>query len=203
MFLLLSETQLTSISRLRDLREKSKARRRDSSSRSRSSTASSLTSSKDDGDSDFVDGASKSHLTSILVEGLGSTAVSPARVVAPCQVDPNEPSPDSSVDGSSSTDGERPDVDLASISEGGISRSVSPACTATSKLYEASQELDQQLRALREGEERAQRGRVPDRAAVQLARCLPDLTATLAFEPPTAMLPDSEVEIRPRVIMGF
>ena len=60
----------SSISRLRDLREKSKARRRDSSSRSRSSTASSLTSSKDDGDSDFVDDASKSHLTSILVEGV-------------------------------------------------------------------------------------------------------------------------------------
>ena len=43
----------SSISRLRDLRDKSLARRRDSSSRSRSSSASSMSSSKDCSDSDY------------------------------------------------------------------------------------------------------------------------------------------------------
>ena len=78
-----SSAPSSSISRLRELREKSVARRKNSSSRSRSSSSSSLASSKDDDDPDFVDDASKSHLSSILEEGFGSAAVSPARVAAP------------------------------------------------------------------------------------------------------------------------
>ena len=77
-----SSAPSSSISRLRELREESVARRKNSSSRSRSSSSSSLVSSKDDDDSDFVDEASKSHLSSILEEGFGFAVVSPARAVA-------------------------------------------------------------------------------------------------------------------------
>jgi hypothetical protein len=99
--------------------------------------------------------------------------------------------------------GERSQVELDSILEGGIDRSASPPPTATSRLHMASQELDQQLRALREGEERSQQDRPPDRAAVQLARQLPDLAASLISGPPTVMSPDCEVEIRPRGDRGI
>ena len=161
-----SSAPSSSISRLRKLCEKSVARRKNSSSRSKSPSSSSLVSSKDDDNSDFVDEASKSHLTSILEEGFGSAAVSPARAVAPSPIDLIEPSPEPSLDGSNPTDGGRSQAELASILEGGIGRSASPARTATSRLHEASQELDQQLRALREDEERSQRDHVPHRPFV-------------------------------------
>jgi hypothetical protein len=136
-----------------------------------------MSSSKDGGDSDYIDEASKSHLTSILEEGFGSAAVSSARVIPSSPVDLNESSPEPSVDGSGSTNGERSQVELDLILEGGIDRSASPPPTATSRLHMLPQELDQQLRALREGEERSQQDRPPDRAAVQLARRLSDLAA--------------------------
>ena len=138
----------SSISRLRDLRDKSLARRRDSSSRSRSSSASSMSSSKDGSNSDYVDEASKSHLTSILEEGFGSAAVSPARASPSPPADVNKTSPELSVDGSGSMIGERSQVELDSILEGGIGRSASPPPTATSRLHMASQELDQQLQIM-------------------------------------------------------
>ena len=72
----------SSISRLRELREKSVGRRKTSSSRSGSSSSSSPISSKDDDDSNFVDETSKSHLSSILEDGFGSVVVSLARAVA-------------------------------------------------------------------------------------------------------------------------
>ena len=124
-------------------------------------------------------------------------------MVVPSPADPSEPSPEPSVDGSGSTDDERSQVALASILEDGIGHSASPARTATSRLQEASHELDQQLRALREGEERSQQDCPPDRAAAHLARRLPDLAASLISEPPAVLSPDSEVEIRPRGNYGI
>jgi len=114
-----------------------------------------------------------------------------------------EPSAEPSVDGSGSTDDDGSQSALASILEEGIGLSASPSRTVTSRLHDAAQELDLQLRAIREGEERSLRDRGPDRAAAAMARHLPDLAAALGSEPLAAASPISEIEVQPRGHRGI
>ena len=115
-----SPAPISAISRLEELREKSLARRRDSSPRSRSSSESSPPTSG--GDSDFVDDyRSTLHLASILEEGFGPGAVSPARIVASSLLgDKAESSSELSESDSDFASGDKSRSELASTLDEGI-----------------------------------------------------------------------------------